>query len=605
MNTALIIASRELRDRSRLFLVALILAVVPFLIALLPGARSDRPTTIAMGGGTFAVALGFATAIALGASIVGRELAEKRLSFLFSKPVSPASIWFGKVMAALATSLGCFLIIIVPTYLVSRGVWLTTTLHWAAAISIVFLFFISHAIATMVRSRSVLIGLDFLLALGTAAAIYLIVRPLLIGGAVDELRWVLGGIAAALLVILAVAPVAQLALGRTDVRRNHFALSRALWIPVVIVLAIAAAYVASLIRISPEEMRVFSLVQSPSNNSVVVSGSALSHEDYVGTLLVDAASGKYERLPTPPWWGTDLSRDGRTLAWMQPTIGWDREMELYTRRLDIAGAKNVATGIMIGGNPSLVLSDDGARVAIGSGGNVVVYELASGKMLASASGFEQRAGRFMYFATPDVVRIIAYTSIRNAGPVPITISELDVAHRKLTQTASIAAQSGHSPVGVSADGSRMFIRRDGLVVDARTGATLAKVPPADSVYASAILHGGSVAAVSRDSSAARLHIYDAAGALTHELQLPGAKMAWITGETTDGNVILLGFGEGREPGGRGRTMFLVDPARGAIVRAAKDVKGPLPQWTADPRLPQFRAGMKLAAVDANGKITEW
>ena len=303
MNTALVIASRELRDRSRLFLVAVILSILPFAIALLPGARSDRATTIAMAGGTFAVALGFGIAIVLGSSIVGRELAEKRMSFLFSKPVSPAAIWFGKMSAALVTSLGCFLLIIAPAYLASRQVWVTTTLHYAAAITIVFLFFVTHAVTTMVRSRSPLIGLDFVLALASAAAVYFIVRPLLLAGAASALLRVIGGIAIALLVILVIAPVVQLTLGRTDIRRNHIALSRAIWIPFAAVLAVFAAYVAWFIAVPLDEMRVFSITQSPSSDMVVVSGMAEDRGDYVATLLVNAKTGESERIATPPWWG--------------------------------------------------------------------------------------------------------------------------------------------------------------------------------------------------------------------------------------------------------------------------------------------------------------
>jgi ABC-type transport system involved in multi-copper enzyme maturation permease subunit len=104
MNATILIASRELRDRSRLFLIAAVMAVVPFLVALM--LRRDRQMGMAAVALFLGVAYSGGLALMLGVSTIGRELTEKRLSFLFARPVSPAAIWFGKAAAAFLVCLG-------------------------------------------------------------------------------------------------------------------------------------------------------------------------------------------------------------------------------------------------------------------------------------------------------------------------------------------------------------------------------------------------------------------------------------------------------------------------------------------------------------------
>ncbi|HEX6158560.1 MAG TPA: hypothetical protein VF111_00240, partial [Thermoanaerobaculia bacterium] len=68
--------------------MALILAVLPFAATLAPAMRGwDKAMIVGFFGGMLGVALGLGLAIALGATTIGRELSDRRLSFYFAKPV--------------------------------------------------------------------------------------------------------------------------------------------------------------------------------------------------------------------------------------------------------------------------------------------------------------------------------------------------------------------------------------------------------------------------------------------------------------------------------------------------------------------------------------
>src|SRR5688572_25849885 len=86
-----------------------------------------------------------------------------------------------------------------------------------------------------------------------------------------------------------------------------------------------------------------------------------------------------------------------------------------------------ATGIRVGFS-TMCLADDGSRVAIGHGPLITVYDVATGKILASAGGFDRKLRHMMFFTSRDVLRVIELT-YRNAGG-PLRIFEIDVPRKK-------------------------------------------------------------------------------------------------------------------------------------------------------------------------------
>lgn len=593
MSHTLIIASRELRERSRVFLMAAAMAVLPFIMILIPSTRDNRPEMIAMLAGFLAVALSLGVAIAQGASTIAGELVQRRLSFYFSKPVSPAAVWFGKMIAALLTSFVSFAIIAVPSMLVIGKRWSSTwgspqLLVWFA-LAVVVLFLLTHVLSTMVRSHSGLIGIDFLLAAGAVGLILAILKPLFFGAGLEAAIGLLSILGVLVVAILFAAPVWQLAQGRTDLRRSHAALSRALWIPLAVVLLAAGGYVAWLVSVDPDDLTTIHNLQQGSGSAVFVSGTAKGRSDYSPSFIVDTQSGRFAKVDAPSWWGAQFSRDGRVVAWLQATsmVKPMENLELFTRRIDDMNAPSAATGIRVRWPSSFALSNDGSRVAVIEGGTIAVHDLAANRIVASAGLPSSAYSREMYFATPDVLRIAE----TDPATSRLILSELDTRARRLTETGEVAAPAMTYPtIRTSPDGARIFLPRDGIVADAHSGAVLATLTvTTKNPFATAILRDGSVAII-KDS---RLHLFASNGTPARQIALP-AQRGWISGEMDGGKLIV----------GGGRQMFVIDTARGVIERTTKDIRGPAPDYS-DSHMRQFRANQPLAALNAEGKLVLW
>lgn len=602
MNAAVLIASRELRDRTRLFLIAAAMALVPFGAALT--VRENRQLAIATVACFLAAAYTQALAVALGVSSIGRELTEKRLSFLFSKPVSAASIWIGKAMAGLLTLLGAFAIIVLPAYLFAHDGWRDSWTVGGGAITVYtlllgpVLFFGSHAASTMLRSRSALVAVDFVLLSVMLIAIFAMTRPILLGGGLDVVLMMLVLIGAALLAILIVAPVWQLARGRIDPRRNHAAFSTVLWSGVAVVVIVAAGYAYWVISAPLAGIVPYTVEQSPSGRSILVSGQAPNRGSYVASFLVDSTDGSRERVTTPRGL-TQFSNDGRRMVWLESDELLPRNgtFRVYTRALEPAG-KPRATSITIRNPWQSLLSDDGSRIAFIAGNQLEVYELGSDRQLGAATGIHNgsRWSR-MFFAGPNVVRIV---QSHRAETERFRILEFDLTRKKLSTTADWPAHRSRLPnsyfsVNVTGDGSRIFIREEGTIHDARTGALLLTLPiPPGKPFFSSMLRDGSTI-VTRDS---KLYQFDANGGLIREIPIP-APQAGLVGQVGASKVLLSRRGIERSEW----RLLLVDLATGKVDA---ELPGHLSAlgWN-DSTVPQFTEDATIVAMDGNRKLVLW
>ncbi len=596
MNTAIVIASRELRDRMRLFLIAAAMAVVPFAAALT--IRGNRQEAIAMVACYLAAAYTGALAVALGVSSVGRELTEKRLSFFFAKPVSAASIWIGKATAALLTLAGAFAIIILPAYLLAHDGWVY---HWPVGgkgivtytlVMGIVLFFGGHAASTMLRSRSALVAVDFLLLAAMLTAVLAMTRPILLGGGLDLVLKLLVAISAALLVILIVAPVWQLSRGRIEPRRSHAAFSLVLWSGAAIVVTAAAAYALWVISAPLSSLtHLYNVEHSPSGRWLAVSGQTANRGDYLASFLVDAATGERERLTVSPWSTVHVSRDGTTAVWMEsdeliPRSGRQR---MHMRRLE-PGARKIATQLVMGGMWDVQLSDDGSRLAITTRDKIEVYEVRTGRLLGAAStGNRGTMRESLFFAGRDVVRLFEISSGPNAK---MRLREFDLRSRKLTTSAD--QPSPRSPMmQVSRDGSRVFLRQDATILDARTGNALATLPvkPAKPFYGAMLNDGATV--VIRDS---KLHHFDPSGAPVAAIPLP-VTQAGVVGQVGASKVVLTSGGATSADW----RILIVDLSARKVEVVIPGLRSALAWWH-DPVLPQFTEDAAIAAMDGERQL---
>jgi ABC-type transport system involved in multi-copper enzyme maturation permease subunit len=595
MNTAILIASRELRARARLFLIAAVMAVVPFVAVF--ALRENRQTGIAAVAAVLAIGYSGALALMLGVSTIGRELSEQRMTFLFAKPISPAAIWLGKAAAAFLICIGAFAIITLPAFLLARDGWRDLYADGgsvvAAALTLVLcavLFFGGHAASTMVRSRSSRIALDAgFLAIAVIALLFM-VRALLFASAVHMARSLLIGVGIAVLLLLLIAPVWQLARGRIDPKRGHAVFSTVLWCGVAIILALASVFVRWVIAPPLTAMEQFFGLEQTQTGWAVVSGIAPSRGSFT-SHLVNLETGEHERLALPPMSHPFFSGDGRVMAWLEDTSFFPRAKQgdvrdllqldyerrgtgayrLHTRRLE-RGARQKATSLIVRMPRHAKLSHDGARIAIVTTEGVQVYEVATGRLLAAT----RESGSTLHFVTPNVLRIASGDRM----------SELDIANKR------VATHTGHSYLlaTFSADGSRFYSGEENAIVDARTNAVVAKLPvEPEKWFDGRMLRDGSVL-VSRER---KLFHVDRDGHLVSEIAIPMSS-ATVVGQLGASKVLMAHQGE----------MAIVDLATKRVTATLSGIRSSHP-GAGQMVLPQFPEDATFLGVDREDRFVLW
>jgi hypothetical protein len=572
--------TRELRSQSRVFVIAAALAFIPFFAASLPSAQGNRLMVIAAVGGYLAAIYAAAIATVLGTSVISRDLAQKRMSFYFSRPITPAALWSGKAVASLLTVFAVMFVIGAPACVMSRdgwwNAWHSSGIPAASLIlgAIASLFVLSHAVATMVRSRSALIALDFVFAIGASYAWYTLFRTAILSGAARAVD-VLAVAAPAMVVILAIAPVWQLARGRVDARRNHAALSTFVWTAMAMLLLVAGAYVLWVVRAPLSTLSTTGTTiveQSGSGDWALIAGESTRGSEIAG--FVNTRTGETRRTHLGLHWGFGVSRDGSTLALF--TNGFEKNRGDFGLEIRPFARDGKTLHIPLSeGFVTFELAHDGSRVAVATTQDVRVYDTRSGAMLGAVRRNGQRLTR-LYFASPTVVRIHGDGAIR----------EFDLTNKSLTQTGVDDVDSLW--LTVSDDGTRAYVPKDSRIIDARTGATIATLPVrAQELYAAAMMNDGRVAIIETSTPATKtLRVFDRDGRELRAIALPPLGRSAVRAQLGDGSVIV----------GGATGSLLVDVDRGTLGPFAKDTRGPI-GWGRDVHLPRLAKDAQIVAAD--------
>ncbi|HSK79975.1 MAG TPA: hypothetical protein VLQ45_26215, partial [Thermoanaerobaculia bacterium] len=176
MRGFLAVVGRELVERRLLAAVALAAGLLPFLVPFVSAARHLAPADIRSGAAlAFSMTFTVVLAIVLGASVIAGDLAERRLGFYFSRPLSGSSLWAGKMVATALLTLGGGLLVLLPASLAGgidfQGILpgrllqsdlFSLGLFWVSGV--LFLILASHAVSVMVRARSPWLALDLVAA---------------------------------------------------------------------------------------------------------------------------------------------------------------------------------------------------------------------------------------------------------------------------------------------------------------------------------------------------------------------------------------------------------------------------------------------------------
>lgn len=626
MTQTLIIAAREIRERTLVLMVAAFSAVVPFIVLNLPGSRRTGGMEMIGAVGTVgAVSFTIAMAFILGASILGRELTERRLSFYFARPVNASAIWFGKLLAAIVL-LGCsFAIIFVPSMLAGRSTW-ERALNVGPGRVVVFtavvtftLFLISHALSTAVRSRSGFAGLDLAGVVIAGAAAWVILTSLLHALAVQLAKAVSLTLLAGLIVSLIGAGAWQLSRGRADSRRSHLEMSKFFWTALAVVLVVVGVYTAWVFAADVDDLREdVDGIQSSSGQWAAIGGTSPFRSDFYSMFLVDLAHGTSIRFPSARFSGPSFTRNGDAAFSEAARSGFrGRSMNDVVVHRFGRDQEPVHTGITDGGN--VVVSDDLNRLAVVGHKTVAIHEIDSKRLVASAALPAQATSRYTraFFVTPDVLRIVS-SRRENEGRGPsifhVTIMELNAATRKLTETGTWSTTAVSLSFRASGDGSILLANRFGdvdgprtLLLDGRTAAVRAVLDaPSGGYWAMRILADGRIAVVSSGPERT-LRLFAPDGSPLRDIPIGSAERIRVGNETQDGHLIVSLYLKQTWEGstGQGWETLVVDLNGGRVTRRDRDIVPAYAWWPTDPRAGAPNASGEILVTDASGEVLRW
>jgi ABC-type transport system involved in multi-copper enzyme maturation permease subunit len=618
MRNALVIAAREFEEKRFVAYAALSFAVLPFLIGAIPMSYGKSASEVIV---LLAVILstGFTAGLAVitGASFIGRDLSDGRMSFYFSRPLSAASIWFGKLIASIVLIAGCFGIIAAPARFIGTawtGFWDVTFTQLTVLVltTAIGLFLIAHVIGTFARSRSPLIAIDFAAAVVCGVAIWLLVMPLVAGLATYLVGWLLVALAAALTIGSIGGGVWQLERGRNDRRRNHLALSQFLWSVMAVALLIAAGFVAWVVSVEPSDLTRVMAWHAPGGRFLLLAGQTRHRADYHAAFLIDVEDGSVRKISGQTIHAMRLSRDGNSAFAVRSAHGAS-DLVVYKR----GDAEPVDTGLTLSPSDPFFVSDDGSRIAVIGHGVLSVYDVSHKRSLVSVRVPGETPSYYRgSFVSSDLFRL--YLATRKG----VSIFELDARTRGFHQTGAFV-----NTVGFTLDpgAQRMLVRQhDGSMSlnDARTGATVKILTSGTAVFTARFLRDGRIAIVDEipaknplvfdgssfhTSIGPTLHIFSTDGVSQHDFPLErSVGEASFVGDDGTRLVLRTTTTGSRSPTSfRSRSLVALNLDRGVVERSETGVF----DWTmieasSDSR-PPIQPLREVFYSDAAGRIVGW
>jgi hypothetical protein len=608
----LAVARHEVRDRWLVFGVA-----VTAWVALLAAARwvpglTRSGNLMAVLGAMLAFALPVAIALSLGASILARDAAERRLAFYLARPMSPLALWAGKLLAA-ASVLG-FLVAcgVVGLAAYEHRALRVHPISVAAALVSCFVLAATHLAATALRSRSPWLVVDVAAGVAWVAGALALARWAFDAGLGGPFIWeVLPAAFVGFALAVAVGAYAQIAVGRTDPARGHRALSLTAWPLLGVLLAIAWGFGSWHLGQGPDRLGVGRMTVAAPAGPGVIAGSERwdDHDGYAPVFLLNTQTGRWTPFADYRFSRPALNAPGTRAAWIAGTdegasgvFGFEQLLPRTVPALVLArfeGPAPVVGEVPLPHGPWGVvraLDADARRAAIESGSDLVVVDTADGRAL----GVLRRTTLHAVFR--DDGRLRVWTAEGRLATSEITAVDWAVDTGVQTEKARfppLPSAPYFRPLEGGGDvGLRLGYggRRD-AVVDAATGSTLALPARAAGVR---LLADGRLAFGVDDE----LRIVDRAGDLQRAVRVPGTILA-IT-EPVPGQLAVGIFDPRHAPSSR---TVIVVVATGAIVREHPgllplqgSVGPPPPAGSPGSRLGQRNGG--LFGLEPDGSLRE-
>jgi hypothetical protein len=545
MSRLLAVAARELRERWLLFPGAFVAGSLPLLMPAFGVSRELIPTM----GLTGAALLGAAAAVVIGSSMLARDAANGRLGFLFSRPLPWGTIWGGKWLAAIALATASAFLYCIPWMaaypLSSLGghhgdSWLRAILDGPGMAFGVMLVVVTVGLAnfgsTLFRSRSAWLALDLVLMLAATWATWRYVAPLWLYVLGRE-QWTLVLVLLPLALGLLVGSVAQVAVGRTDLRRAHRALSLGFWAVIGCTLAVAASYWQWVRSTGPDAVSVRAVTRDAAGRWIYVEGTGQHSGWYPHGFLIDTATGRYLARPGPVDELQDVgfrmlfSADGRFGALPVAARGG---AALYLFDLGEAGPQVTEVALESSPPPTwntvFALSPKAASMFVVHESGASFYELPSGRRVATSTippGWRPAAARFLAEGTARVWLVPGGLRARAEMRVVVMTADGSASGTTFPIATAIDPLLVWRGVLPDADGRRILTLDAGLHLrDGATGEPVASLVEGTGAIPALFLADGRIlvegrAAVGQPPFAhPRLWVFDRVGTKLADFELP-------------------------------------------------------------------------------------
>jgi hypothetical protein len=559
--TIVTIARREMAER-KLILVgaawaALLAAAWPWLRHLAGmDAGSTRVAALAL-----TCSFSWVFAAFSGATMIPADLAQGRIGFYLTRPVSAGSILVGRFLGAWLLVLGSGLVVALghvlfhPADLIQMAEWVGCVA--LSAIPVLFLF---HLIGITWAARTWWVLVELAAVAGFGWTMATLVGSLLRAGCMKALPWLLIGVAGLVAVVLIGACFLQMEWGRADLRKGLRVQAVALATGLLGVVAVAALFALWLRGGGPATLDGFHVqAVAPKGDWISVSGYGRMHQQ---SFLLNARTG--ESVAAEPW--GKFSGDGQHWASLRLMLGTG-QFCVETADLNASPARTKILGSYLRptewSSPLIAaVSPEGARAVLCFGREWWVIDLQVGRILEKETtpGAASNS-RFCYF--PGAV----LREFRPLDEGAIAIREQDPATGQWRNTGQLAVKGGVrvDPVQGWLMG---FSGTEYLVGDARSGAILGHLRPGSGgAFAMAPQPCGTnrLAAIELVSGDARLRFLDGTGQELWSKPLPKAGQYWICPESGTGRILVEALACTGAGGATADRLLEADPGTGSII----------------------------------------
>jgi hypothetical protein len=518
---------REFEERWQILAGALLVGLLSLALPRLGRVEPEFLGDIAL---TIGAITSCVAAFILGAVVIGRELAERRMSFFFSRPLSGAAIWSGKLAGAALLALLCGVLSALPAGLlhalhgnpIPELLQVSSLSNWG--LCLILLLLGANAAGILLRERSAWLLLDFAAFCIVAFWLATAGRQPALAGAGEAFKRVWFPALILIAVSLAAAGAVQAIHGRSDLSRGRRLLSWTLW-PLLLLVTLGVNGFAHWV-VSPRlrDLRnIEHAVVAPAGDWVYVAGFVAGRPGYRPGFLIHTRSGRLERLRRSPntSFGEPLvfSGDGLHLAFLRSPAesgGW----ELSTLDLSRSRAEPQSLGAipMNGPIPVLQMSRDGRFLAVVDQRRTIVHDLPGNRIVASVplsvpASFDPST--FARFPDAGHLRLFQ-ASCRDTWPnfagCRIQIENLDLTTGQLTPGGSL--ETVFPFINISQDGSRILAYTEQTVAlyDGATAEKIADLAPRKEIDSGLqLMPDGRILLTAKSSPGRELRIFPADG----------------------------------------------------------------------------------------------